>query len=96
MTRYKKTSHLRSTPVNNGYTDLYVPAVTPDFNKTDEFTITQKYVKRPDLLAYDLYGESKLWWLFVIYNKNDIVDPINDFTLDKTILVPKRNFISGM
>lgn len=93
---YKRTSHLRQTPINRGYTDLYVPPIQPDFNYTEEFEITQKYVKRPDLLAYELYGESDFWWVFPLYNKNLIVDPINDFTLGKIILVPTREFVAGI
>lgn len=96
MASYKKTSHLKATPISNGYADLYVPPLVPDLDRTEQFTISQKYVQRPDLLAYDLYGEARLWWLFAIYNKNDIVDPINDFTLNKVILVPKRDAITGI
>lgn len=93
---YKRTSHLRSTPIVNGYTDLFVPSVEPDFNNADEFEITQQYHQRPDLLAYDLYGESRFWWLFVVYNKNQIVNPINDFTRGLTIWVPRRDFVAGI
>jgi hypothetical protein len=34
--------------------------------------------------------------VFVVYNKNLILDPINDFTTGLTILVPNRNFIAGL
>lgn len=93
---YKNTSHLRATPIVNGYTDLYQKPLIPNFQKTEKLTITQKYVRRPDLLAYDLYGEARFWWLFALYNKNLIVDPINDMTLNKTILVPTRDFVAGI
>lgn len=96
VTVYKRTSHLRQTPIRNGYTELYVPPIVPDFSQAKEFTITQKYVQRPDLLAHELYGESDFWWVFPLYNKNLIVDPINDFTLNKTILVPTRDFVAGI
>ena len=93
---YKRTSHLRATKIADGYADIYEPPLLPDFARTEEFTITQKYVKRPDLLAYDLYGESKFWWLFPLYNKNSILDPINDFTLGKVIIIPTRDYVSGI
>lgn len=96
MASYKRTSHLRKTPIVNGYAEIYVPPVVPDFTRSNEFLITQKYVRRPDLLAYDLYGESDFWWVFPLYNKNTIVNPINDFTLNKKILVPTRDFIAGI
>ena len=72
---YKRNSHLRATPVANGYADIYIPPLVPDFSRTDSFVIIQKYVRRPDLLAYDLYGDAKFWWLFPIYNKNSIENP---------------------
>jgi hypothetical protein len=93
---YKRNSHLRATPVVNGYTTLYVPALVPDFTQADDFVITQKYVRRPDLLSYDLYGDSNFWWVFVLYNRNALLNPINDLTLGKTIIVPRRNFIAGI
>lgn len=96
VTSYKRTSHLRSTPIVNGYAEIYNPPIIPNFEQTEEFVITQKYDRRPDLLAYELYGEAKFWWLFVLYNKNAIVDPINDFTTGKRILVPLRSFVAGI
>lgn len=93
---YKKTSHLSQTPIVNGYTSSYEPPITPDFTKTTEFTITQRFNKRPDLLAYELYGDADYWWIFTIYNRNQILDPINDFTTGIKILIPTRNFISGI
>jgi hypothetical protein len=93
---YKKTSHLSATPVVNGYTALYTPPFVPNYTATTEFTLTQKYHKRPDLLAYDLYGEAAYWWVFALYNKNEILDPINDFVTGLTILLPNRNFIAGI
>jgi len=93
---YKKTSHLRATSIVNGYTAIYEPPIIPDFTQTEIFEINQKYVRRPDLLAYDLYGESDFWWVFALFNKNTIVNPINDFTLGKKILIPTRNFVAGI
>ena len=93
---YKKTSHLSQTPVVNGYTGIYNPPFTPDFTKTTRMTLVQKYNKRPDLLSYDLYGISNYWWVFTLYNRNEILDPINDFVTGITILVPTRNFITGL
>lgn len=93
---YKRTSHLRATTVTNGYTDIYVPPLVPDFSKTTVFEITQKYVNRPDILAYELYGDAKFWWIFPLYNKNSIVNPINDFTLGLRINIPSRDLVAGL
>lgn len=93
---YKRTSHLRATSIIKGYTQLYVPPLIPDFTRTEEFEITQRFVNRPDLLAFELYDEAKFWWIFPLYNKNSIQDPINDFTLGKIILVPTRDLVAGI
>jgi hypothetical protein len=93
---YKQTSHLSATSVINGYTSLYQPPIKPNYLQTSVITLTQKYNKRPDILAYELYDEAAYWWVFVVYNKNLILDPINDFTTGLTILVPNRNFIAGL
>jgi len=93
---YKQTSHLRNVTVINGYADIYNPPFTPDFTQTEELTLVQKYNRRPDLLAYELYDEAAYWWVFTLYNRNTIVDPINDFTTGKTIRVPTRGFIAGL
>jgi hypothetical protein len=96
MAKYKRNSNLRATPSNNRNLDLYVPPLTPDFTQTTKFEIDQKYHKRPDLLAYNLYGDAKFWWVFALYNRNQLLDPINDFTLGTLIFVPNRNYIAGL
>ncbi len=59
-------------------------------NPLDEYwTITQTYNLRPDLLAYDLYDDSKLWWVFAQRNPNVLVDPLFDFTTGKQIYIPQ-------
>ena len=54
------------------------------------YEIESKYTYRPDLLAYDLYGHSKLWWVFVQRNLDVIQDPIYDFTPGTIIKLPKK------
>ena len=93
---YKRNSNLRATPVVNGYANLYEPPLTPDFEQTEIFEITQRFNRRPDLLAYELYGDAHFWWIFTMYNRNTIVNPINDFTTGKKILIPNRNFVAGI
>jgi hypothetical protein len=52
----------------------------------DQFTtITPKYEYRPDLLAYDTFGEPDLWWKLM--QANNIWD-IFDFTVGRTIRIP--------
>ena len=53
-----------------------------------EFTITEKYNNRPDLLSYELYGSPFLCLIFSLRNPDLLGDPIYDFTTGKTIMVP--------
>lgn len=52
-------------------------------------TITSVYEFRPDLLAYDLYGDSRLWWVFAARNVNRLgEDPYFNFKTGTLIYVP--------
>jgi len=95
---YKPTSNYANTPQNFKYLELYNPPVTTDTLDEVQFelTIESKYHRRPDLLAHDLYGNSRLWWVFVHYNRNKIKDPIFDFVSGKKISVPRNFQTSGV
>ena len=54
------------------------------------YEIDSFYDKRPDLLAHDLYGSAKLWWVFMHRNMDTITDPIFSFTEGTQIRVPKK------
>lgn len=88
MTTYKSTSNYRKTTVTDLNLDQYVPPVIVNPENTRKITLEQRYEKRPDLLAYDLYGDSDLWWVFTIYNRNKILNPIYDFKEGMTLRVP--------
>jgi len=64
-----------------------IPSEPDDF----KYTIEGQYNNRPDLLAYDLYGNPKLWWVFVQRNMSVLKDPIYDFTPGTTIYIPKKS-----
>ena len=70
---YNKTSPWSNTDiVDNKYLGNFqirpVPAESDDFL----YTIETQYTHRPDLLAHDLYGNSKLWWVFAQRNMDTI------------------------
>ena len=57
----------------------------------DEYmTVEPKYHNRPDLLAYDLYGNPQYWWVFCARNMDSIRDPIWDFVSGLEIVVPSK------
>ena len=89
MASYKKTSPYYNTVANNSYLELLtirpVPAEADDF----AYTIEIQYKHRPDLLAFDLYGNPNLWWVFVQRNMEILKDPIYDFAPGVQIQLPK-------
>ena len=91
MAVYKKTSPWFTTAQNRLYLDLLeirpVPAESDDFL----YVIENQYTHRPDLLAYDLYGSTKLWWVFVQRNMSVLKDPIYDFEPGVSIYIPKKS-----
>lgn len=90
MATYTNSSPWASTNQNNMYLELLhirpVPAEADDF----KYVIETQYKHRPDLLAYDLYGNPKLWWVFVQRNLSVIKDPIYDFEPGTVIYIPKQ------
>jgi hypothetical protein len=48
------------------------------------------YNHRPDLLSYELYGTSQLWWVFALRNPNQLIDPVWDFVSGLTIYIPAQ------
>jgi hypothetical protein len=91
MATYSNFSPYSDTPQNNLYLELInirpVPSEADDYL----YVIENQYKHRPDLLAYDLYGNARLWWVFVQRNMNTIKDPIYDFEPGVQIYIPKRS-----
>lgn len=90
-TTYANTSPWYTTGIKKEYLDFLkirpVPAESDDFL----YTIEAQYTYRPDLLAFDLYRTSKLWWVFAQRNMDVIQDPIFDFVPGVQIYIPKRS-----
>ena len=94
MAKYSKSSPWANTQQNNFYLELLdirpVPAEADDVR----YIIENQYRHRPDLLAFDLYGNPKLWWVFVQRNMSVIKDPIYDFRPGTAIYLPKKSNLS--
>lgn len=89
MIQYSKSSPYYTTSLTNGYLDILNFRDLPIERDDVLFEITNTYENRPDLLAYDLYQDVNLWWVFAVRNKNIIKDPIFDMTAGKKIYLPK-------
>lgn len=78
------------TQVYNGFLTYYNPIEIP-FDDTDYLiTLTPEYNNKPGKLAYDLYGDEKLLWVFRYFNNDRIEDMIFDLKEGMTILVPTK------
>ena len=80
--------------VNNQYLDIMSNRPIPMDPSDVYWEITMVYQYRPDLLAYDLYSNSMLWWVFAMRNPNMLKDPYFDFEEGKNIYLPKASTIN--
>ena len=85
MAEYLHSSPYSTTKQNKFYLDVAnLPTIDADGTEF-EAPIDPKFHMRPDLLAYEAYGSSRLWWVFTALNPDKLKDPIFDFTSGTTI-----------
>jgi hypothetical protein len=70
--QYTTTSPYSSTGYSQFFLDVMVNRPIPKSADDILFTINTTFEYRPDLLAYDLYGEAGLWWVFYQRNPNTV------------------------
>ena len=82
-----------------GYTQFYLDVMTnrPIPKEPDDrlWVITETYQYRPDLLAFDLYDTSTLWWVFYQRNPNTLQAPPLDFKAGAEIYLPKLSTLKS-
>ena len=88
-TNYDATSPYFNTGYSKFFLDVMVNRTIPKAVDDLLFTINQTFQYRPDLLAYDLYGDSALWWVFYQRNPNTLQAPPLDFAAGTAIYLPK-------
>ena len=86
---YTATSPYFTTGYSQFFLDVMVNRPIP--KQTDDilFNINTTYQYRPDLLAFDLYNNAGLWWVFYQRNPNTLTKPPLDFVANTQIYVPK-------
>lgn len=92
----RSTDNSSSRYVQGGLTDVFANRLGwwdgyELTTATDDIVLVlaPKYDKRPDLLAYDMYGKSTLMWLVLQYNL--IVDINTEFVAGTTITLPSKS-----
>ena len=95
MAIYKKTSPWYITKQNTLYLELLTLRTSPTSADDFKYVIENQYRHRPDLLAFDLYQDAKLWWVFAQRNRSILKDPIYDFSPGTTIFCPAKANINA-
>lgn len=88
---YSSSSPWFTTPIKNNYLDILQIRNIPEEVDDYRYVLEPQYTHRPDLLAYDLYGTPKLWWVFIKRNMDRIQDPIFDFIPGIELYLPKKS-----
>jgi hypothetical protein len=91
---YSKSSPYFGTSLYGQFLDIKEPRPITKLANDKLYTIDRVYHLRPDLLAFDLYKDSKLWWVFAARNPNVLKDPLFDFITGNTIYLPTRTTLT--
>jgi hypothetical protein len=89
MADYNQISPYYATGYSQFFLDVMVNRPIPKLADDQYFTINKTYQYRPDLLAFDLYDDSGLWWVFYQRNPNTLQKPPLDFKSGTQIYLPK-------
>lgn len=96
MIQYEKNSPYYLTELNRNYLELYTKRNIPAVDNDITYEIEAQYAYRPDLLAFDLYGSSKLWWVFTVRNIESLKDPVFDFVPGLKIKLPQKTTLDAV
>jgi len=91
--RYSKSSPYYGTPNWGQFLDTWVGKTIPSDVTDARYQIDSAYNFRPDLLAFDLYQDSNLWWVFAVRNPDILIDPLLNFRTGTIIYVPTKNTV---
>lgn len=90
MAFYGDASPYKDTNFVSGYLDTMSWRKVPTSADDILFTVTKAYQHRPDLLAYHLYGDVNLWWVFTARNPTILEDPVFDLVAGVQIYLPQQ------
>jgi alpha-L-fucosidase len=96
MATYDATSPYYTTTYSQFFLDVMNNRPIPIQSDDILTTISLTYQYRPDLMAYDLYGTSSLWWVFYQRNPNTLTAPPWDFRAGTRIYLPKESTLKSV
>lgn len=75
----------------------YWGEISLPYDSSDVYiVISTEYHLKPGKLANDLYGDPQLLWVFSAYNRDNLLDPLNDFVEGKIIRIPTKSRILSL
>ena len=96
MAVYDSTSPYFTTGYSQFFLDTMENRSIPKEADDTLMLINHTYQYRPDLLAYDLYSTSNLWWVFYQRNPNTLTAPPMDFKAGVQIYLPKLSTLRSV
>jgi len=89
-----------NTPITDFYLDIAnfptAASLVGDGGSSKFYVVSPRHQFRPDLLSYDIYGNSKYWWIIALLNRNQLQDPIRDLKSGMTIRYIDISLMSGV
>lgn len=93
---HRRDSFLKNTLVYDGFLGINNLPRIPRNVSDVSYKIPRSFHERPDLLAYEAYNNTHLWWIFAMRNPDILKDPIRDFKEGTIIRLPDRGVIEGI
>ena len=91
---YPQTSpYYSSTIYNNKFLDVMINRPIPMDPSDVYYTLLPVYEYRPDMFAFDMYNDARLWWVFAQRNPNTLKDPVFDLLAGTTIEIPSKAYL---
>ena len=81
--KFYSKSNLDGT-IEFDYLDTELPYM--DLDITRQFTVKQYNEFRADIISYEVYETTELWWLILL--ANDILDPFDELYSGRTLDIP--------
>ena len=82
--------------INNRYLSILNIRSIPASDDDPLYVVQEQYTHRPDLLAFDMYDDYRLWWVFALRNPDVIKDPLRDFKAGTIIYLPSAGAIAAL
>lgn len=95
MTKYDSRSPYAKTQIDGRFLGHYVHRRAPAADKSDKvMKVSLRWHHRPDLMAYDIYGDARYWW--VIPARNGLEDLTFGVEYGMKLFVPSADRVGKL